>query len=136
MTKAAENDHLNDVESLTRAAFEASVAGLDAATLSKLNQSRQRALVAAAGVRSRPNLRWWAWAPAGALAAVALAAVLLLRAPAEPDVNGGPVVVDAAAEQALDPLVLMAAGDDLELATEADLDFYAWVDLETADGAG
>ena len=136
MTKPAENGDLNDVEGRARAAFEASVAGLDAATLSKLNQSRQRALTAAAGPRSQPNSRWWAWAPAGALAAVALAAVLLLRAPSEPDVNGGPVVVDAAADQALDPLVLMAAGDDLELATEADLDFYAWVELETADGAG
>jgi hypothetical protein len=136
MTKPAEHGDRTDVEGRARAAFEASVAGLDAATLSKLNQSRQRALVAAAGVRSQANSRWWAWAPAGALAVVALAAVLLLRAPAEPEVNGGPVVVDAAAEQALDPLVLMAAGDDLELATEADLDFYAWVDLETADGAG
>ena len=50
--------------------------------------------------------------------------------------TGDPVIVDAAADQALDPLVLLAAGDDLELATEADLDFYAWVELETADGAG
>ncbi|MGL6222945.1 MAG: hypothetical protein ACRC6L_05110 [Steroidobacteraceae bacterium] len=104
--------------------------------MSQLNQSRQRALAAAAGERSQSSSRWWAWAPAGALAAAALVAVLLLRAPAEPDVNGGPVVVAAAADQTLDPLVLMAAGDDLELATEADLDFYAWVDLETADGAG
>jgi len=104
MTKPAEHGDQNDVEGRARAAFEATVAGLDAATLSKLNQSRQRALAAAAGVRSQPNSRWWAWAPAGALAAVALAAVLLLRAPAEPDVNGGPVVVDAAAEQALEPI--------------------------------
>jgi len=136
MTKPTENGDLNDVESRARAAFEASVAGLDAATLSQLNQSRQRALAAAAGVHSQPNSRWWSWAPAGALAAAAVVAVLLLRAPAEPDVNGGPVVVEAAADQTLDPLVLMAAGDDLELATEADLDFYVWVDLETADGAG
>jgi hypothetical protein len=136
MTKPAEHGDLNQVESRARAAFEASVAGLDAATLSKLNQSRQRALAAAAVPRSQPSSRWWAWAPAGALAAAALVAVLLLRAPSEPAATTGPVVVAAAADQAPDPLVLMAADDDLELATEADLDFYAWVDLETADGTG
>ncbi len=32
-----------------------------------------------------------------------------------------------------DPLELLAAGEDLDLATEADLEFYAWVELETAD---
>ena len=32
-----------------------------------------------------------------------------------------------------DPLELLTAGEDLDLATEADLEFYAWVELETAD---
>ncbi len=136
MTKPADEGDPTVVERRARAAFEASVADLDAATLSKLNQSRQRALAAAMGVRSQSHSRWWAWAPAGALAAAALVAVLLLRAPSGPDATGDPVIVEAAADQALDPLVLVAAGDDLELATEADLDFYAWVELETADGAG
>ena len=136
MTNSADDGDPAAVERRARAEFEASVAGLDAATLSKLNQSRQRALAAAAGVRPQSSSRWWAWAPAGALAAAALVAVLLLRAPSGPEATGDPVIVDAAAEQALDPLVLLAAGDDLELATEADLDFYAWVELETADGAG
>jgi hypothetical protein len=32
-----------------------------------------------------------------------------------------------------DSLELLAAGEDLDLATEADLDFYVWVELATAD---
>jgi len=136
MTKPADDGNPTAVERRARAAFEASVAGLDAATLSKLNQSRQRALAAAAGERSQSSSRWWAWAPAGALAAAALVAVLLLRAPSGPEATGDSLAVAAAGEQALDPLVLLAAGDDLDLATEADLDFYAWVELETAGGAG
>jgi uncharacterized protein (DUF2345 family) len=35
-----------------------------------------------------------------------------------------------------DPLELLAAGEDLELATQADLEFYAWVQIETADDDG
>ena len=105
---------------------------LDAATLSRLNRSRQRALAAAAG-RNRTGWRWSVWAPAGALAAGVLAAALLLRSPSE---TAAPVQVAATPTRAdvqQDPLELLAAGEDLDLATEADLEFYAWVELETAD---
>ena len=131
------NEHRDDhddaeLERQVRNVFKASVDDLDAATLSRLNRSRQQALDAAAG-RSHTGWRWTAWAPAGALAASVLAAVLLLRAPSE---NGAPAQVAATAGSAdaqQDPLELLAAGEDLELATEADLEFYAWVELETAD---
>ena len=64
---------------------------------------------------------------------VVLAAALLLHSPSE---TGAPVQVAATATSAdvqQDPLELLAAGEDLDLATEADLEFYAWVELETAD---
>ena len=121
-----------ELERHARNVFQASVDGLDAVTLSRLNRSRQQALDAAAG-RRHTGWRWTAWAPAGALAASVLAAVLMLRAPSE---NGAPAQVAATAGSAdaqQDPLELLAAGEDLELATEADLEFYAWVELETAD---
>ena len=131
------NEHRDDhddaeLERQVRNVFKASVDDLDAATLSRLNRSRQQALDAAAG-RKRSAWRWTAWAPAGALAASVLAAVLLLRAPSE---TGAPVQIPATAtnvEVRQDSLELLTAGEDLDLATEADLEFYAWVELETAD---
>jgi hypothetical protein len=127
-----------ELERLARNVFRASVDELDAATLSRLNRSRQQAL-AAAGGRNRAGWRWTVWAPVGALAASLLAVVVLLNSPSE---TGGPVQVAATATSAdlqQDPLELLAAGEDLDLATEADLEFYAWVELATAgddDGVG
>ena len=133
--RAKEDDGM-DVERRVRAAFDASVSELDAETLSRLNRSRQQALAAAGARRFQPRTLWSTWVPAGAVATAALVAVLVLRAPTSSESSAPAVVVDGAAEQTLDPLVVLAAGDDLELAVEADLEFYAWVDLETADGAG
>lgn len=121
-----------ELERQLRNVFKASVDDLDAATLSRLHRSRQQALDAAAS-RKRTGWRLTAWAPAGALAASVLAAVLLLRSPSE---TGAPVQVAATPANAFapqDPLELLTAGEDLDLATEADLEFYAWVELETAD---
>jgi hypothetical protein len=139
MTSPREDHELSAFERQARDAFEDSAAHLDAATLSRLNQSRQRAL-AAAGRRAPVTQRWLTWAPAGAIAAAALVAVLLLRAPSTPDAvvtNTMPnpsalTTTSTSPDAALDPLTVVAAGDDLELAAEADLDFYAWVELETA----
>ena len=121
-----------ELERHARSVFQASVDELDAATLSRLNRSRQQALAAARG-RNRAGWRWTAWAPVGALAAGVLAATLLLRSPSE---TGAPVQVAAtptSADVQQDPLELLTAGEDLDLATEADLEFYAWVEIETAD---
>jgi hypothetical protein len=124
------------LERQARSVFQASVDELDAATLARLNRSRQQALAAAAG-RYRTGWRWAVWAPVGALAAGVLAAALLLRSPSE---TGAPVQVaqaPASIDVQQDPLELLTAGEDLELATEADLEFYAWVEIETAgDGVG
>ena len=122
-----------EFERRARAAFDASVGDLDAATRSRLNRARQRALAAATGRSGVSGSRWWAtWAPAGAVAAAALAAVLLWRSPV-PDDAAAVVASTPAADTQQDPLELLAAGEDLDLAAEADLDFYAWVELATAD---
>ena len=139
MTSPRNEHEPSAFERQARDAFEDSAAHLDAATLSRLNQSRQRALEAA-GRRGPVTQRWLTWAPAGAIAAAALVAVLVLRAPSAPDAvvtNTTPnpsalTTANTSPDVALDPLTVVAAGDDLELAAEADLEFYAWVELETA----
>jgi hypothetical protein len=139
MTSSHDEHEPSAFERQAHDAFEDSTSHLDAATLSRLNQSRQRALEAA-GRRAPVTQRWLTWAPAGAIAAAALVAVLVLRTPAAPDnvaTNATPnpsalTTTDTSPDAALDPLTVVAAGDDLELAAEADLDFYAWVELETA----
>jgi len=129
-----------DFERQLRATFDASLTGLDARTLSRLNQSRQQAVEAA---QRRPlwsgRSGWTTWAPLGALAASALVAVVVWRMPGESQapVTARAVVAPSvpAADSALEPLELLTSGEDLELAAAADLDFYAWVELTTADAA-
>jgi hypothetical protein len=121
-----ETERNGHMERRAREVFDASVDGLDAHTRSRLNQARQAAT--AELVRSRSPL-WRTWAPAGALAAAALVAVLLWRAPAGDAERGqqAQAVVDPA-----DPVEILAADEDLDLATE-DLDFYEWVALQTTE---
>jgi hypothetical protein len=121
-----------ELERRARTAFRASIDELDAATLSRLNRARQQAL-AVADARSRAGWRWSVWAPVGALAAGLLAAVLLLRSPSETGVPAQVAATTAGADVPQDPIELLTAGEDLDLATEADLDFYAWFELETVD---
>ncbi len=124
-----------ELERHARDVFQARVDELDAATLSRLNRSRQQALAAAAG-RNRAGWRWMVWVPVGALAAGVLAAALLLSSPSqlEAPVQAGTTPTSADVQQ--DPLELLTAGEDLDLATEADLEFYAWVELEATDDDG
>jgi hypothetical protein len=118
-----------EFERNARAMFDASIESLDARTLSRLNHARHRALEAAAGLRPGHRASGY-WAPLGVLAASVVAAALLLRGPtfdAAPNPNAQlPIVPEAEAVE------LLAAGEDLELATEADLDFYAWVEAASA----
>jgi len=92
---------------------------LDAATLSRLNRARQAALAAALG---RRPLRAW-WPAALATAAVLAVAVVLVRIP-EPATPAAPV--------AAEDFEVIAAQDSLEL--YEDLEFYAWLDAQSADG--
>ena len=129
-----------DFERQLRATFDASLTGLDARTLSRLNRSRQQAVAAA---QRRPlwsgRSGWTNWAPLGALAAGVLVAVVVWRMPGE---SPAPVTARAvvaptvpAADLLPEPLELLTSSEDLELAAAADLDFYAWVALTTADAA-
>lgn len=121
-----ETERTGHTERRAREVFDASVAGLDADTRSRLNQARQAATAELERARLPP---WRTWAPAGALAAAALVAVLLWRAAgtgAEPEQQAQAVASPA------DPAEILATGDDLDLVTE-DLDFYEWVALETSE---
>jgi hypothetical protein len=99
---------------------------LDAATRSRLNRARQSALMEAA----RPRWSWFArplrvWLPAGAAAALALAAVLqptmFERGGKSPEIGAGAIPAGPTEE-----LELMQQPESLEL--YEDQEFYAWLD--------
>jgi hypothetical protein len=119
-----------ELERHVREVFKTSVDDLDASTLSRLNRSRQQALALAAG---RHRTGWSLWAPVGALAAGVLAASLLLLSPSQTHVPVQVATTATGTDGPQDPLELLTAGEDLALAAEADLEFYAWVELESAD---
>jgi len=107
-----------EFEARARAAFDASVEGLDGSTRSRLTQARHRALV---GLTARPRLHA-GWLPVGAAAAAAVLAVALSvgRGPMTPP--GAAPMLAAAHGEVFD---LLAVVDDLDLLAE-DLEFYAW----------
>lgn len=103
-----------------------SVENLDAATRSRLTQARHAALAARstdpASSRLRSTLPRWldlrVLAPGGAVAAVALVAVLLWGGPTQHPGNDS--------SGALDDLELLTDSDGYELSQEPDLDFIEW----------
>lgn len=98
--------------------FTDSVENLDAATRSRLNQARQKAMQAA---RPRPLLgSWQTWVPAGAAAAVATVAIVMWNGAEQADVLVPPAM-------ASDFEILM---DQDELEMLEDLEFYSWLDLD------
>jgi hypothetical protein len=105
----------------------ASADALDAATLSRLNRARQRALAEVAA----PASSWQraAWPAAAAVAGVAAVAVVVLR-DAPPTVDAPPPRVAAlpSSTPADLELLLAPAGDDLEMVE--DLEFYAFLDAD------
>ena len=109
----------------------ASADQLDAATLSRLNQARQRALEELPGQR----VQWpWRWLmPAGSLAIAALVAVFVLQQPLQTTVDPIPVAHDMSEDQAVDFELLMGE-DDLEMIE--DLEFFAWLSVEELEAAG
>jgi hypothetical protein len=108
----------DEVAKRARALFDESVAELDAATLSRLNRGRHRALDATRG--GRAGFRWSPWVPAGGVAAAAVLAVLVVA-------GRGPGVVPVETDQAAD-LEMILEGEDFEMLE--DLEFYTWMELE------
>ena len=100
-------------------AFDESVDGLDAATLSRLNRGRQKALLAA----HRPSRKWSHWVPATGVAAALMIAVLMARGPGTIDVEGAPV----------SDFEILLSEENIDLFE--DLEFYSWLDSvdENAD---
>lgn len=122
------NEQLTDFERKAREVFDASVEALDASTRSRLNQARQAAL--AAGAPARPPA-WRAWAPAGAVVA-ALVAAVLWRVPG----TGESPQVEANGSAPIELVEIAAEGEDFELLIE-DPEFYSWAANQTAsNGVG
>lgn len=107
-----------------RAALDEQVQALDAASLSRLNQARQRALEQ--GLAPTQRWRWPALAFASAFGLL-LALALGLRMP-DPSA-AMPVAAEPIADLDYEMLV---AGEDLELIEN--LEFYAWLDQQSLDG--
>jgi hypothetical protein len=104
--------------------FDESVELLDAATLSRLNQGRHKAL--AEMQRAKPMQQWIRWAPATGIAAAALITVMVMRGPDEVVLPVTPVTVS-------DFEILL---DDEPLEMLEDLEFYSWIDSSDLTGSG
>ena len=106
------NDKIDErIAADAKQAFDQSVDGLDAATLSRLNRARQAALEELA----QPNRSWQQWMPATGLAAVVLLAVFAFRGPAEIDVINAPAT----------DLEILLSEENIEMLEE--LEFYSWL---------
>ncbi len=108
-----------------RSQLDADARGLDAATASKLNRARQHALDVGL-TRRRSTSGFLRYALAASIAAV-LAMNVLVRVP-EPT-EPMPAVVAA---PVVDDIELLAGTEEFEMIE--DLEFYAWLELQSLDG--
>lgn len=98
--------------------FDDSVERLDAATLSRLNRQRHRAL---AGLDAPASARWQRWLPATGVAAAVAMALLVWQ-------QEGPQTLPPT--EAATDLDILLAEEELEMLEE--LEFYAWLEAEEA----
>lgn len=110
-----------DLAVRAKALFDDSVEQLDAATLSRLNQGRQKALQE---VRAGGSAGQWArWVRAGGLAAAAVVAVVVWQGAAiEHSVPEAGNATD---------FEIMLSEDSLDMLE--DLEFYSWIDTANPD---
>ena len=114
-----EFDKLPEWTAQARQLLDDSAAGLDAATLSRLNRARQSALA----TRSRRPLQFW-FVPAGLASACALLLALAVWQP-----HHAPASTAAMTEAAVaDTDDSLASADAPEF--YQDLEFYAWLDAQ------
>jgi hypothetical protein len=115
--------------SRTKVLLDESAEGLDAATLSRLNRTRQAALERA---RPRADRRWFL--PAGLVSACGLVlAVAVWHARAPDDAARLPELPFSASSNGAD-VDLVSSDDSLEL--YQDLEFYAWLDAQDQGSDG
>ena len=98
----------------SKEAFDQSVDGLDAATLSRLNRGRQAALTEAA----QPHRQWLRWIPATGVAAAVLLAVMTIQGPGDVDVISAPAT----------DLEILLGEESIEMLE--DLEFYSWLETQ------
>ena len=121
--------HNEELKEQAKALFDSSVDGLDAATLSRLNQGRHKALEEL----RRPAIASWSrwrvplWgAPAAGVAAAAVVAVLMINAPGGDTPAGGAVTAS--------DLEMLLEADSLEMLE--DLEFFSLLDAVDAEAEG
>ena len=98
----------------TKKAFDQSVDGLDAATLSRLNRGRQVALTETA----QRHREWLRWIPATGVAAAVLLAVMTIQGPGDVDVISAPAT----------DLEILLGEESIEMLE--DLEFYSWLETQ------
>jgi len=103
--------------------FDESVEGLDAATLSRLNQGRHKALEE---MRRPGVVPWGRWAPAAGVLAVAVVAAIVMRLPAGVDAIDDPVTAS--------DFEMLLEAESLEMLE--DLEFYSLLDAVDAETNG
>ena len=114
----SDNKDDSNFERRTKRVFDDSVAALGAATRSKLTQARYRALEEQASARDRGFKS--SLMPAGAVAATALVALLVVWQPSQRP----PGVADS---EQLSDLEILLGEEDLQMLDE-EIEFYGWLE--------
>ncbi len=134
------DDERSEFERRTQGVLDASTARLDGRVRSRLNQARHAAMAAHAARARSPLARLFGgrslFAPAGAVAAVAVLALVLWTGR---PVGQGPLgALNGDGAAAIEDLELLADNDVLALASEADVEFYEWAlaEADAESGAG
>jgi len=120
-TKQKDDDQIIEK---AKALFDDSVDSLDAATLSRLNQGRHRAL--AELQRASSVGPWLRWLPATGIAAAALLAVMVMRGPDGVDTIAGPATAS--------DFEMLLEEDSLDMLEE--LEFYYWLEASDLEANG
>lgn len=125
-TDNAANDPQKDAQFADEAKqlFDDSVDSLDAATLSRLNQGRHRALAELSSTRTRRQ--WLGWIPAAGVAVAVLLTVMIMRGP-----NGVDIPIESVTTTDFEILL-----DEDSLEMLEDLEFYSWLESVDLDANG
>jgi hypothetical protein len=129
-----DNNDLPNWTAQAKQALDESAQNLDAATLSRLNRVRQRALELAHPRRFRP---WFVPTGLASACAILLAVAVAWHRPApkapDPFVPTSSAIAPGGGFSATD-LDLVSSDDSIEF--YQDLDFYAWLDAQGQDNNG